>query len=69
MEGVQADSTKIESMINWLEPKHVKSLSGFQGLTKYYKKFVKNYNKIATLYKFTKERRIKMEKRGYTCIH
>jgi len=42
-EGVQANPSKIESMVNWPRPKNLKSLRGFLGLTGYYRKFVKDY--------------------------
>jgi hypothetical protein len=38
---------KIEVMHDWPQPKTLKILSGFHGLTSYYRKFVKNYRKIA----------------------
>ncbi|XP_027166082.1 uncharacterized protein LOC113766055 [Coffea eugenioides] len=46
-EGVSADPSKVECMVNWLEPTDVKALRGFLGLTGYYKRFVKNYGSIA----------------------
>jgi hypothetical protein len=44
----RVDPKKIESMQDWPCPKTLKSLCGFLGLTSYYRKFVRNYGKIAT---------------------
>jgi hypothetical protein len=46
--GVRVDPKKIEVMQDWPHPKTLKILCGFLGLTRYYRKFVKNYGKIAT---------------------
>ena len=46
-DGVRVDLKKIESMQDWPHPKTLKILHGFLGLTGYYHKFVKNYEKIA----------------------
>jgi hypothetical protein len=43
------DPKNIEAMQDWTHPKTLKILRGFMGLTGYYRKFVKNYGKIAAL--------------------
>lgn len=46
-EGVKADPSKIKAMIEWLVLKDLKVLRGFLDLTRYYRRFVRNYRKIA----------------------
>ena len=46
-DDIRVDPKKIESMQDWPHPKTLKRLRGFLGLTGYYRKFFKNYEKIA----------------------
>jgi hypothetical protein len=56
-EGVAIDPAKIKCVLQWPVPKNVKGVRGFLGLTGYYRKFIKDYGKLATsLTDLTKER-------------
>ena len=46
-EGVKVDPRKIKTIKEWKIPTSIKHLRGFLGLTGYYRKFVKNYARIA----------------------
>lgn len=45
--GIKPNSKKIETIVNWPEPKTIKELRGFLGLIGYYRRFVKDFAKIA----------------------
>ena len=43
----QCSSTKVKAVSEWPQPKTRKEVKGFLGLTGYYRKFVKDYSKVA----------------------
>jgi hypothetical protein len=46
-DDVRVDPKKIEDVQDWPNPKTLKRMRGFLDLTGYYRKFVKNFGKIA----------------------
>ncbi|KOM50008.1 hypothetical protein LR48_Vigan08g083500 [Vigna angularis] len=46
-QGVEMDPEKVRAVTEWSRPKTVKGVRGFLGLTGYYRRFVKDYGKIA----------------------
>ncbi|GAU42300.1 hypothetical protein TSUD_136860 [Trifolium subterraneum] len=46
-EGVTVDPGKVVSVLQWPQPKNTKGVRGFLGLTGYYRKFIRDYGKIA----------------------
>lgn len=47
IQGVAAEPSKIQAMLDWPLPTSLKSLRGFLGLTGFYRRFIKNYALIA----------------------
>ena len=46
-QGVATDPTKLQAIIQCPSPKNIKQLRGFLGLTRYYRKFIKDYGIIS----------------------
>jgi len=45
--GVEMQKEKVEGVLNWPAPRNVKEVQKFLGLTNYYRRFIKNFARIA----------------------
>ena len=47
--GVEIQKEKIEGVLNWPAPRNVKEVQKFLGLANYYRRFIKDFARIAAL--------------------
>jgi len=45
--GVEMQKEKVEGVLNWPIPRNIKEVQKFLGLTNYYRRFIKNFARIA----------------------
>ena len=45
--GISIDPTKVEAVMEWLQPKMVTDIRSFLGLVGYYRRFVKDFSLVA----------------------
>jgi len=45
--GIKMEKKKIDGVLSWPEPKNVKDIKKFLGLTNYYRRFIKNFAQVA----------------------
>jgi len=45
--GVEIQKEKVEEVLNWLAPRNIKKVQKFLGLANYYRRFIKNFTRIA----------------------
>ena len=47
-EGVSVDASKVEAVQDWAQPKSVFEIRSFLGLAGYYRRFMKDFSKLAS---------------------
>jgi len=45
--GIEMEKEKVDRVLSWPEPRNVKDVGKFLGLTNYYRRFIKNFTQVA----------------------
>jgi len=46
-DGIEMEKEKVDGVLSWPEPKNMKDVRKFLGLTNYYRRFIKNFTQVA----------------------
>jgi len=46
---IEIEEEKVDGVLSWLQPKNVKDIRKFLGLTNYYRRFIKDFARVARL--------------------
>jgi len=46
-DGIEMEKEKVEGVLSWPEPKNIKDVRKFLGLANYYKRFIKDFARVA----------------------
>jgi len=46
-DGIEIEKEKVDGVLSWLEPRNVKDVRKFLGLTNYYRRFIKDFSQVA----------------------
>jgi len=49
LDGIEMEAEKVDGVLNWPQPKNVKDVRKFLGLANYYRRFIKDFVRIARL--------------------
>ncbi|GJW89647.1 hypothetical protein Tco_0167200 [Tanacetum coccineum] len=68
--GIHVDPAKIESIKDWASPKSPTEIRQFLGLTRYYRRFIEGFSKIAKSITKPTQKNVKFDwgKKGGNCI-
>ena len=45
--GIEIEEEKVDGVLSWLQPKNVKDIRKFLGLANYYRRFIKDFARVA----------------------
>ena len=55
-DGIKMDQNKVKAILDWPEPKNIKGVRSFLGLANFYRRFIKDYARVARpLHNLTKK--------------